>query len=132
MRRLLADENFNGRILRALLRLIPDLDVVRVQDTVLCGASDGDVLRWAADSGRIVITHDVATMVRHARERLTSGQHMPGLIAVRADSPMGRVIEDVGIVVLASQAEELAGPYRASWRRSSPTSAPRPTSSGSS
>jgi hypothetical protein len=30
MPRFLADENFNGRILRALLRLIPDLDVVRV------------------------------------------------------------------------------------------------------
>jgi hypothetical protein len=37
MLRLLVDENYNGRILRALKRQIPDLDVVRTQDTPLLG-----------------------------------------------------------------------------------------------
>ena len=35
MLRLLADENFNGDVLRALLLRQPDLDIVRVQDVGL-------------------------------------------------------------------------------------------------
>lgn len=33
MRRFLADENFNNRILRGLRREISDIDILRVQDT---------------------------------------------------------------------------------------------------
>ena len=31
--RFAADENFDGRIVRGLLRILPDLDLIRVQDT---------------------------------------------------------------------------------------------------
>lgn len=48
MLRLLADENFNGSIIRGLLRRKPKLDVVRVQDVGLSGADDCTVLAWAA------------------------------------------------------------------------------------
>lgn len=44
MLKLAADENFDGRILRGLLRALPDLDVVRVQDTELASAPDPEVL----------------------------------------------------------------------------------------
>lgn len=33
--RFAADENFDGRIVRGLLRIFPDLDLIRVQDTTL-------------------------------------------------------------------------------------------------
>ena|GEM_PF-3786821 len=33
--RLLTDENFNGAILRGLVRRLPELDIVRVQDVGL-------------------------------------------------------------------------------------------------
>ena len=59
MLRFAADENFNGDIIRGLLRRKPDLDVVRMQDVGLSGADDGTVLEWAALQGRVVITHDV-------------------------------------------------------------------------
>ncbi len=48
MLRLVADENFNGDIVRALFLRRPDLDVVRVQDVGLAGADDPRVLAWAA------------------------------------------------------------------------------------
>lgn len=51
MIRLLADENFNGRILRGLRRENPDVDLLRVQDSAVYGASDPDVLEWAAKEG---------------------------------------------------------------------------------
>lgn len=108
MWRLLADENFYGKILRALNRRIPDLEVVRAQDTDLYGHDDPDVLRWAAESQRVVLTHDAATMIGHAKGRITSSQVMPGLIAVRADRPIGAVIEDLEILFRASSPAELA------------------------
>jgi hypothetical protein len=37
MLRLLADEDFNNRILRGLLRCLPGLDIVRAQDAGLQG-----------------------------------------------------------------------------------------------
>jgi hypothetical protein len=42
--KLVSDENFDGVILRGLYRSRPDLDVVRVQDVGLMGASDPDTL----------------------------------------------------------------------------------------
>ena len=40
MLRLLADENFNGDVVRALLLRQPDLDIVRVQDVGRAGIAD--------------------------------------------------------------------------------------------
>jgi predicted nuclease of predicted toxin-antitoxin system len=62
MLRLAADENFNGDIVRGLLRRRPDFDIVRVQDVGLSGADDPVVLEWAAGGGRIVVTHDISTL----------------------------------------------------------------------
>jgi hypothetical protein len=39
MLRLAADENFDGRIVRGLLRVLPDLNLVRVQDASSCWGS---------------------------------------------------------------------------------------------
>ncbi len=38
----LTDEDFNGRILRGLLLIHPDLDIIRVQDVDLSGIPDPD------------------------------------------------------------------------------------------
>ena len=63
MTRFLADENFNNQIVRGILRQAPSIDIVRVQDVGLSGVDDPTVLAWAAETGRIVLTHDVATMI---------------------------------------------------------------------
>ncbi len=56
MLRLLADENFNGDIVRGLLLRQADLDLVRVQDVGLAGAEDPQLLAWAAENDRILLT----------------------------------------------------------------------------
>ncbi len=112
MLRLLADENFNGRILRALLRQIPDLDVVRVQDTPLYGTDDETLLQFAADDNRIVLTHDIETLVGYAWARVRSGKPMPGVIAALTESPIGQVIGDLEILLLASPPDEIEGQVR--------------------
>lgn len=70
MLRLAADENFNNDIVRGLMRRQPELDIVRLQDVGLCGADDPTVLEWAAQEGRVLLTHDVSTMTKHAYERV--------------------------------------------------------------
>ena len=95
MLHLLADENFNNDIVRGLLRKKPDLDIVRVQDVGLRGAEDPVILEWAANEGRLVLTHDAATMAYYAYERVKRGLSMPGVIEVADDLPLSQVIEDL-------------------------------------
>lgn len=76
MLRLLADETFNGDIVRGLLLRQSDLDIVRVQDVGLVSADDPDVLAWAAENNRIILTHDRASMSDFAYERVAAGEEM--------------------------------------------------------
>ena len=69
MLRLVADENFNRDIVRGLLRRLPGIDVVRVQEVGLGGEDDPMVLAWAASEGRLVLTHDKATIGAHGPEQ---------------------------------------------------------------
>jgi hypothetical protein len=83
MIRFAADEDFNNDVVRALRRSLPDVNIVEVREAGR-GRPDPDVLAWAAEEGRIVLTHDVTTMTRHALERVARGEAMPGVIAVQS------------------------------------------------
>ena len=65
---LVADENFNNDILRGLLRRNPSLDIVRIQDVGLVQAPDPDVLEWAAQEDRVLLTHDRNTIPKLDRK----------------------------------------------------------------
>lgn len=107
MIRLLADENFNNRIVRGILRGNEDIDIVRVQDTEIYQADDPTVLEWAAEQNRVLMTHDVSTIPKYAYERVKEGKAMPGIIAVQSSSPIGEVIEDIVLYVLTSESEDI-------------------------
>jgi len=98
MIRFAADENFNNDIVRGLLRRKPDLDIVRIQDVGLSGADDENVLQWAASQGRILLTHDVATMTHYAYERIQANKPMPGIFEVGREVPIGMAIEDIFLI----------------------------------
>ena len=105
----LADENFDHTIVRGLIRRKPDIDLIRVQDVGLSGEDDPIVLEWAAEEDRILLTHDVATITRYAYERMATGKSMPGVFEITFDAPIGRVIEDILILLECSLEGELAG-----------------------
>jgi hypothetical protein len=109
MLRLLADENFNGDIVRGLLLRQADLDLVRVQDVGLAGADDPDVLVWAAVSNRVVLTHDRATLPDYAYERVASGQEMAGVFILNDRFPVGQAIEEILLMVECSEQAEWRG-----------------------
>lgn len=109
MIKLLADENLDNTITRGLLRHNPDVDIVRVQDLGLSGENDPVVLEWAANEGRILLTHDVATITRYANERLAKNLSMPGVIEIPMDAPIGRVIDDLLLILECGRPEDLDG-----------------------
>jgi hypothetical protein len=90
----LADECFDNDIVRGLLRRQPDFDLVRAQDVSdVAGRDDETLLVWAGNNKRVVLTHDLATMLP-ALQLL--GQPASAAIVVVADSlPIDRIIEDV-------------------------------------
>ena len=97
MIRLAADEDFNNDIVRALRRTLPN-----VREAGLGGCADPEVLAWAAEEDRVLLTHDVTTMTRHALERIARGAHMPGVVAVHQRLPIGNVLDDLVLVASCS------------------------------
>jgi hypothetical protein len=110
--RLLADENFNGDIVRGLLRRRPELDVVRVQDVGLSGVDDPTILEWAAQESRILLTHDVATMTMYAYERVRASLPMPGIFEIKRSVPLGVAIDDILMLAECSLEGEWEGQIR--------------------
>lgn len=80
--RFAADEDFNNDIVRALRRALPEMNIVGVREAGHGGQPDPEIVIWAAAEARILLTHDVTTMTRHALERVARGEPMPGVIAV--------------------------------------------------
>ena len=109
MLKLAADENFRLSIVRGLRRRNPKLDIVRVQDAGLSGADDPAVLAWTAEEGRILLTHDFATMSDFAYQRVLAGKAMPGVFKVSRSLPVAKAIEDLLLLVGASLEGEWEG-----------------------
>ena len=109
MVRYAADENFNNDIVWGLLRRNPKLDMLRIQDAGLAGADDPTVLAWAAETRRILLTHDVKTITRYAYERVARGESMPGVVEVSRLIPVGSAIEDLLLLAEASTEDEWQG-----------------------
>lgn len=104
--RFAADENFDGRILHGLRTRLPEIDIIRVQDTEMYQAPDDKLLTWLADEGRILLTHDVQTMPRFVYDRVRAGQPVPGVIEVHRDTPIGAAIDDLEIMIGACTPED--------------------------
>ena|SRR5579862_1863954 len=91
-----ADTDLDGRILRGLRRIAPEIDIRTAVDAGLAGLADSNVLRISADSGRILLSQDRRIMpINYAR--------------FAAAAPSAGVI----LIWSASEAEEWIG--RLAW-----------------
>jgi hypothetical protein len=88
------------------MRRLPELDLVRVQDVGLMHTDDPVILEWAANEGRILLTHDVATITMYAYERVNKGLPMTGVVEVIATAPIGKIIDDLELFICCSEPEE--------------------------
>jgi hypothetical protein len=112
MLRFAADENFNNDIVRGVRGRNPAVDIVRVQDAGLSARDDPAILEWAAQSGRIVLAHDVATMTRYAYDRVREGKPMPGVFEVGRHVPIAVAIEEIVLLAECSLDDEWQGQVR--------------------
>lgn len=83
-----ADNDFNGRILSATLRLEPAIDFQSATAAGLHGVPDDEVLARTADDGRVLVTHDRRTMPSHPA-RFIEGRHSPGVVIVSRNLSIG-------------------------------------------
>ena len=109
MLKLLADENFHRHIVRGVLRQLPEVDLLRVQEVGLEGVDDATVLEWSANENRVLLTHDVTTIPNIVRQRIESGGLMPGVIFVPQPFHKQEIIDSLLIVIQCSHPRELDG-----------------------
>lgn len=83
-----------------------------MQDAGLRSRDDKSVLEWAANEGRVLLTHDVTTMRSHAYERIAEGLRMPGVFEVAQDLPIGVAIAEILILAECSLDGEWEGQVR--------------------
>lgn len=106
---LLSDENFNGDIIRGLFLRQASLDLLRVQDVGLREVDDPAILAWAAENGRILLTHDRATMPDFAYGRLVRGEPMAGLFVINDRMPIRQAIDELLLLIELSEQAEWSG-----------------------
>jgi predicted nuclease of predicted toxin-antitoxin system len=107
MIRLLTDENVDNNIMRGLARRLPQLDFISVRDVGLAGSPDLVLLKWAANEQRIILTHDISTMVPDANQLVAQGEPMAGVIFVPEQLEIGRAINNLEIVLECSTESEM-------------------------
>ena len=78
-------------------------------DVGLGEADNPTILNWAADEDRLVLTHDAATLIGFAYDRVTAGNSMPGIIEVPQDTPIGSILDDLLLIIDASHEGEWEG-----------------------
>ncbi len=109
MIRFLTDENFNGKIVRGLRARNQLIDVLHWLDIGAEGEEDPVIMEWAAQQGRMVLTHDFDTMIGFAYERVEHGLAMPGVVAIPSETPFRPIIDDLQLIAEASHENEYAG-----------------------
>lgn len=60
-----------------------------------------------AGDGRVLVSQDRRTMLRHFRDRLMAGKTSPGLLIVAADAPIAEVVEALLVLWAVADPEDI-------------------------
>ena len=100
-----ADADLNEILVRAVLRREPGIDFQTSQPAGLAGLSDRDVLTLAAQSGRLLVTHDRKSMPRHFAEFIAT-QSSAGVLIIPQKLSITQVVDELILIWTATEAEE--------------------------
>lgn len=108
MIRFMLDEHVNPAIQRQLRRLDPQIEVLAVGDDEApsTGTLDPDLLVWLEENDYILVTENRNTMPAHFADHLAAGGHVPGVLCIRPNVTIGRVIEELYLIWYASTTDE--------------------------
>jgi Domain of unknown function (DUF5615) len=100
------DEHIDPRIARGLQRLTT-IDIVEVR-IALTGIPDPELLEWATQNDRILVTADVNTLVGFAYERIQRGAHTSGVLVLKRGTSIGEAIRELELLHAVGEQEEFA------------------------
>ena len=108
MRRFLIDENISPRYRTQLLYHEPSLTVLAVGDEGAPPKStpDPEILEWCEQHQFSLITNNRESMPQHLSDHLSAGNHVPGIFTINLEVPMGKIIEELLLIVGASDEDE--------------------------
>jgi hypothetical protein len=104
--KLVADEDLNQMIVNGARLSQPAIDFLTAREGSLIHLPDEVVLKVAAGSGRVLVTHDRNTMLTCFASFIQS-QSSPGLIVVSQNLAVGAALEQLALVCECMDAEEL-------------------------
>ena len=104
--KLLTDEDFSHRAIRGVRLKLPTIDMVTVQQAGLRTSSDRLVLQFAAETGRVLLSHDEHTMIAAASRRVRDNLPMPGLLLAPQQTPVGRLVAAIVLIAECSRENE--------------------------
>jgi hypothetical protein len=99
----LADENFRFPIVLGVRRHYPQIDIMTAVEAGIRGLADDQVLAFAAQHTRILLSHDVHSLPGHFAGFLATGHHSPGVLLYPHDGPIGAAIESIALVWQATE-----------------------------
>lgn len=102
MLRVFVDQDFDHDIMRGLRLRLHGLDAVTALQAGLDRKSDPEILAWAAEQNRVVLTHDRNTMPALAYNRVRNGEAMAGVFIVPREMPVGKAIAELEVLIACS------------------------------
>lgn len=106
--RFLLDENMPRALAAALRRREPGLDVRRIgqSDTPALGTKDPQLLQFCAQSCRILVSRDRATMPQHIADHLAGDGHTSGVLLATRRCTLANLTDDLILIWSASIAAD--------------------------
>ena len=106
-----ADASLDPDIGRGLRRREPSIDFRGAADVIPDGTPDPEVLRVAADAGRVLVTADIRTMLVHFSDFIAL-RDSPGVVLIPSSRSIGGAIEGLLVVWLTLTPEDLRNQVR--------------------
>lgn len=106
MLHLLADVSLNHHLLTACHRKGANLDILSAAKARIEGMSNRDLLTFAAEHDRILISHDILTLTRDFAELQSTGAPSPGVFLLDSRTPVSEAADWLDIASAATEAED--------------------------
>jgi len=107
MMRLLADEHIPSALVTGLRQLMAEIDIETVNDAGLNGTLDAELLEWAAEHGRVMVTMDQKTMPGFAALRIDVGKPMPGVIVLHGGHTLRHLLEELELLTTCLSEDDI-------------------------
>jgi hypothetical protein len=89
-----ADANIDPAVRRGVVRREPTIDFQTAAAVYPDGTPDDEVLRIAAEAGRILVTADLRTMSRYFQSFIAANES-PGILLIPSSRSIGAAIEGI-------------------------------------